>query len=217
MADIRQVISSISVNTQSSIRIDIGQILYIDPFKIEETKNDANVIFITHDHYDHYSPEDIKKVRQRETQFVCPESMREELLEAGIAEEKITAVKPGDALRVIDIPVEAVAAYNPAKKFHPKDNGWVGYVLTIDGIRIYACGDTDVTPEAEAVRCDILLTPIGGTYTMTREEAAGFVNHITPQVVIPIHYGSIVGSPDDVEAFEGLVDPEIEVVRRLSF
>ena len=113
-------------------------------------------------------------------------------------------------------PIEAVHAYNIGKEFHPKENNWLGYVITIEGTRIYVCGDMDATPEAKAVKCDIVLVPIGGKYTMDPKEAAAFVNGLKPQIAIPTHYGSIVGDKADGEAFAKLVDPSIKTVLKLG-
>ena len=109
------------------------------------------------------------------------------------------------------LPVEAVAAYNSFKPFHPKAAGCLGYVVTVDGQRIYAAGDTDAVREVQAVRCDIALVPIGGTFTMNAKEAAAVVNTIRPKLAIPIHYGAIAGKPEDGERFRQLVDDGITV------
>ena len=124
-------------------------------------------------------------------------------------------MRPGEALTVKKLALETVPAYNNIKPFHPQSAGWVGYILIIDGIRIYAAGDTDATKDNRSVRCDIAMVPIGGTYTMNAKAAAGLINEIRPGVVIPIHYGSIVGSPADAETCAGLIDPEIRVERKL--
>ena len=206
--------NKITVNTQSSIRIESEKIIYFDPFKISSAANDADVIFITHGHSDHFSPEDIRKVQKPDTIFVIPESMEKALKKAGYSNLRL--LTPGEKTTVQDIPVEAIPAYNNIKPFHPKKNGWLGYIITIEGQRIYVAGDTDVTPEAKAVSCDIAVIPIGGTFTMNYNKAADFINELHPKTVIPTHYGSIVGSADDGESFRKLVRPEIEVVIKLS-
>ena len=203
----------ITVNTQSSIRIEAEKIIYFDPFKISAAANDADVIFITHEHSDHFSPEDIRKVQKSDTIFVIPQSMEETLKKAGYSD--LIPLSPGETASVLNIPVEAVPAYNNIKPFHMKKNGWLGYIITIEGQRIYVAGDTDVTPEAKAVLCDIAIIPIGGTFTMNHSKAAAYINELHPKTVIPTHYGSIVGSADDGESFRKLVRSDIEVVIKL--
>lgn len=206
--------NKITVNTQSSIRIGSEKIIYFDPFKISSAANDADIIFITHEHYDHFSPEDIEKVQKSDTVFVAPKSMEAALKKHGYS--NLTLLAPGEKTAVRDIPVEAIPAYNLMKPFHTKKNGWLGYVITVEGQRIYVAGDTDATPEAQSVSCDIALIPIGGTFTMNPGKAAAFINELRPKTVIPTHYGSIVGSAEDGEAFQKLVQPEIEVVIKLN-
>lgn len=200
----------ITVNAQSSIRIGGNQVLYFDPFRITDARKDADIVFITHPHFDHFSPADIARVCKPETVIAAPESMAAELKAAGITEPVL--MKPGEIKTISGIAVETVPAYNISKQFHPKQNGWLGYVVTVGGKRIYAAGDTDATKEAAAVQCDIALIPIGGTYTMNPAEAAELVNRMRPQIVIPIHYGTIVGNPGDGAAFAKLVAPGITVL-----
>ena len=198
-----------TVNAQSSIRIGGDQVLYFDPFRITDARKDADIIFITHPHFDHFSPADIARVCKPETVFIVPENMAAELKAAGITEPVL--MKPGESKTISGIAVETVPAYNISKQFHPKQNGWLGYIVTVGGKRIYAAGDTDATKESAAVQCDIALIPIGGTYTMNPAEAAELVNRMQPQIVIPIHYGTIVGNPGDGAAFAKLVAPGITV------
>ena len=207
------ILNRITVNTHSSVRIETGgKVLYIDPFELKTAPRDADVIFLTHSHFDHYSPEDVAKVKKNETVFVLPETVA---AAAALSTEghRVIAVKPGEAGEAAGIPFEAVPAYNPGKPFHPRENGWVGYVLTVEGQRVYIAGDTDATPEAEAVRCDVALLPIGGKYTMNPEEAAALANRLRPRAVLPIHYGSVTGSPADFARFAAAVDPAIPVRR----
>ena len=208
------MINNISVNTQSSIRIDCGTtIIRADPFKIAGEPHDAGIILITHDHYDHFSPEDIQKVRRPDTVFAAPESMKSKLESIGISNAVL--LSPGEKTEIAGIPVEAVPAYNTLKPFHPRSNGWLGYIITVNGKRIYAAGDTDAVKEVRAVECDIALVPVGGTFTMNHKEAAKLINEIRPGIAVPIHYGSIVGDRSDGEKFRKLVDSGIEVVLKL--
>lgn len=210
-----EMIKQIDVLTHSSIRIRADKIIYIDPFQIDGNPKDADVLFITHDHFDHFSPEDIKKVFKNDTTFVIPEPMREvcePLLAKG---NELICVKPGQKINVAGIEIETIAAYNMNKEFHLKENGWVGYILNLNGIRCYVAGDTDITEENKKVNCDIAMIPIGGTYTIDAEEAAEFINGIKPEIAIPIHYGNIVGKLEDADVFKSLVDSSIQVITKL--
>lgn len=203
-------ITSISINVHSSIKIDCGKVIYIDPFKLDETTHDADYIFLTHDHYDHMSMPDILKVLNDKTVFVIPAALEMEIRRNTPVGSQICVV-PGKSYETKDFSFETIPAYNRLKPFHPRKAGWVGYVINIDGTRIYIAGDTDATKEAESVKCDIALVPVGGTYTMNYKEAAALVNKIKPQYAIPIHYGSLVGSKEDGERFKHLIDTKIHV------
>ena len=207
---------SITVNIHSSIRIQDGvRVIYIDPFRISGTPWDADFILITHDHYDHFSPEDIRKVANHDTILVVPGMMMGKASEvAGIVGD-IRMVKPEEIGDIGGLAYETVPAYNIGKAFHQRSAGWVGYILTVNDTRIYIAGDTDRTPENESVNCDIAMIPIGGTFTMDAREAAELVNKIKPQVAIPIHYGSIAGSKGDEDIFRELVNPDIKVEIKL--
>lgn len=205
----------IGVNDHSSIRLEAGKVLRFDPFNVKGSPRDADVIFITHDHFDHFSPEDIAAVRKSETVFVMPESMRRTALGAGIPEGKITFMKPGQTAQVGGFAVEAVPAYNIGKQFHTKDKGWLGYVVTAADKRVYVCGDTDNTPEARAVKCDIVFIPIGGKFTMDAKEGAALANALAPVTAVPVHYGSVAGTPADADVFAKNVSKDVTVLRKL--
>ena len=210
------MIDNIDVFKQNSIRIksDVGTI-YIDPFKIDDEAHDADYILITHDHYDHFSPEDIDKIKKDDTVLVVPEKMEAKAIkESGIKE--IETVKPGTYHEFGNLELETIPMYNILKPFHPKAAGWVGYILKINGKRIYIAGDTDATKEAKEVICDIALVPIGGTYTMDAKKAAELVNEINPEVAIPTHYGSIVGKLSDAKVFAANVKDTIKVVEKIK-
>ena len=200
------MLENIQVLCHSSIKINEGKVIYFDPFKINKQYNDADIIFITHDHYDHYSEEDIDKVIKPDTTIVIPEGMQVKLLKKGIKNSNIITVEPEKTYVVEGLKFETIPAYNVNKAFHPKDNGWVGYILEIDGIRYYIAGDTDITEENKRVKCDIAFVPVGGTYTMDFKEAAELVNEIKPKVAVPIHYGSIVGTNEDAINFQKLLN-----------
>lgn len=208
----RKMLENIEVFTQSSIRIraGIGNV-YIDPFQLKETSKDADFILITHDHYDHFSPDDIRKAAGTGCLLIVPEKMREKARVLEGCVRGIETVLPGASYEFGGLKFETVAAYNLLKPFHPKSAGWVGYVLETDGLRIYIAGDTDATKEAKTVRCDVALVPIGGTYTMNAGKAAALVNEIRPETAIPTHYGGIVGKEEDAEAFAAFVKAPIRV------
>ena len=204
------MLENIKVLCHSSIKFEKGQVLYFDPFKIKENYNDADIIFITHSHYDHFSEEDILKVKKEETKIVIPEDLYDKCLDLGFNEEDIVIVVPNEEKEVNGIKFKTIPAYNVNKNFHPKENNWVGYILTLDNVIYYIAGDTDITEENKKVQCDVAFVPIGGTYTMTAEEAATLVNEINPKIAVPIHYGLIVGSKEDEEVFKNSLNNDID-------
>ena len=204
------MLDNIEVLYHSSIRINKEKIIYIDPFKINKNYNDADIVFITHDHYDHYSEEDIDKVINENTTIIIPEELLTKLLRKGINKNAIITVEPNKNYMVQGIKFETISAYNTNKTFHPKENGWVGYIIIINGIRYYIAGDTDITEENKKVKCDVAFVPVGGTYTMDFKEAAQLINEIKPKIAIPIHYGSVVGTEQDAIDFIRLLHPEIK-------
>ena len=206
------MLNNIEVLYHSSIRINKEKTIYIDPFKIDRNYNDADIIFITHDHYDHYSEEDIDKVINENTVIVIPEELLTKVLKKGINKNAIITVEPNQKYMVQGIKFETVPAYNTNKTFHPKENGWVGYVIEINEIKYYIAGDTDITEENKKVKCDVAFVPVGGTYTMDFKEAAQLVNQIQPKVAVPIHYGSLVGTKQDAEEFIKLLHTNIKGV-----
>ncbi len=203
---------NIEVITQSSIRIrvEIGNI-YIDPFQMREEPKDADYVLITHDHYDHFSPDDIRKVAGNRCTLIIPEKMQTKARVAERTVDSIRTVAPGASYEIGELKIETIPAYNNLKPFHPKSAGWVGYILNLDGQRIYIAGDTDATKEAQSVRCDIALVPIGGTYTLNAKKAAELINQIRPAIAIPTHYGGIVGKKEDAAAFAANVTPTTKV------
>ena len=204
------MLNNIEVLCHSSIRMNKGKIIYVDPFHIEENYQDADIILITHSHYDHFSEEDIEKVRKADTKIYVTEDYVENARQLGFSENKIIGVKPYQTYYEGDIEINTVPAYNVNKQFHPKENNWVGYILKIDGISYYIAGDTDITEENKKIKCDVAFVPVGGTYTMTAKEAAELVNIIKPKVAIPIHYGDIVGTKEDATTFVNSLENGIE-------
>ena len=206
--------SNIKINTHSSIKIiESGKTFYFDPFELRGKFNDADYIFVTHDHYDHLDPKSIQNVMNDKTKFICPTTIARTLAADGGVRDlaRIIQLNPGDKVELEpNIKVEAIPAYNVNKQFHQKAFNWLGYVLDVNGKRFYVAGDTDATEEAKNVKCDVALIPIGGTYTMNYEEAAKFVNAIKPKVVIPTHYGNVVGEYELGKKFIELIDKDIE-------
>ena len=204
------MLNNIEVLCHSSIRMNKGKIIYVDPFHIEENYQDADIILITHSHYDHFSEEDIEKVRKADTIIYVTEDYVENARQLGFSENKIIGVKPNQTYYEGNIEINTVPAYNVNKQFHPKENNWVGYILKIDGISYYIAGDTDITEENKKIKCDVAFVPVGGTYTMTAKEAAELVNIIKPKVAIPIHYGDIVGTKEDAITFVNSLEDGID-------
>lgn len=204
------MLENVEVLYHSSIKIKDNKIIYIDPFKIDKDYNDADIVFITHDHFDHYSEEDIDKVINENTTIIIPEELLTKILRKGINKNAVITVESNKEYMVQGIKFETIPAYNTNKTFHPKENDWVGYIITLDGIRYYIAGDTDITEENRKVKCDVAFVPVGGTYTMNYSEAAELVNIIKPKIAVPIHYGSIVGIKQDATNFIKLLHSSIK-------
>ena len=195
----------------STIKINKNnKIIYIDPYNISDGINDADYIFITHNHYDHFSEEDIKKVKNNETIIIITEDLYTNTLKLGFNGMNIITVKPNENYQVEGIKFSTIPAYNTNKTFHPKENNWVGYIIELEGSKYYIAGDTDITDENKKVKCDVAFVPVGGTYTMDFKEAAHLINEIKPKIAVPIHYGSIVGTNQDATDFVKLLHPNIK-------
>ena len=195
----------------STIKINKdNKIIYIDPYNISDGINDADYIFITHNHYDHFSEEDIKKVKNNETIIIITEDLYTNTLKLGFNGMNIITVKPNENYQVEGIKFSTIPAYNTNKTFHPKENNWVGYIIELEGSKYYIAGDTDITEENKKVKCDVAFVPVGGTYTMDFKEAAHLINELKPKIAVPIHYGSIVGTIQDATDFVKLLHPNIK-------
>lgn len=198
---IMEVLEGIRVLYHSSIRIEREKIIYIDPYHIIEEKHDADLVFITHDHFDHYSPDDIVKVINDQTMVIIPESLKVKAMDL-FSEDKMMVVDPCQNYMVKGIDFQTVPAYNVQKDFHPKANKWLGYVLKLNDYLYYIAGDTDMNEDNQNVKCDVAFLPIGGTYTFDIEAAIQFIEAIKPKVVVPTHYGSVVGNKEDGIRFQ---------------
>jgi len=190
----------------AGFKITGEKIVYIDPFKINETEP-ADIIICTHEHFDHLSPEDIKKIQAEKTVIVVTPDC------ASKVSGNVKTISPGKTLSIDGIKIEAVPAYNSNKNFHPKENNWIGVIITINGKRIYHSGDTDNIPEMSSLKnIDIAMLPVSGTYVMAAEEAADAANRIMPKIAVPMHYGSIVGTKEDAEKFRRLCKCRAEIL-----
>ena len=189
----------------SGFRIEApGATIYIDPYRVEDGPP-ADLILVTHGHYDHYSPQDVERLSHPRTWLVAPPAVAER------APGRVVSITPGEELELEPVPgveVAAVAAYNTSKRdregrlFHPREAGWVGFDLNVRGERLYHSGDTDVIPEMDrVVGVDIALLPVSGTYVMTAGEAAEAARRIQPRTAIPMHWGEQIGTRADAEAF----------------
>ncbi len=201
------MLDNIEVICQSAIKFSLDKNIYFDPFKIKDRLNDADYIFITHDHYDHYDVDSINNIRKDSTKIIIPSSLLDSCLNI-FSKENILVVEPLKDYVIDDIKFSTVPAYNINKNFHPRSNNWVGYVINLNNYTYYIMGDTDAVEEAKNVSCDVLFIPIGGTYTMNYEEASKLTNVINPKIAVPIHYGTIVGSKSDGTNFINLINTE---------
>jgi len=173
-----------------------GKTIYIDPWKLKKPEPKADLILISHSHFDHLSVPDVVKLQKKETRILCSADS------VGQLKGQVKGLKPGETVQVDGITVKTTHAYNPAKEFHPQANLWLGFLITIDGETIYYAGDGDQTPQMETLgKVDIALLPVGGKYTMTAAEAAQAAGVIKPGKCIPYHYGDIVGTDADAAAF----------------
>jgi L-ascorbate metabolism protein UlaG (beta-lactamase superfamily) len=197
-------------------RIDASKTVYIDPYQIPDGPR-ADLILITHEHFDHCSPEDVAKIQQSGSVIVTEKDSAAKL------SGDIRVVGVGETLSVDNINIEAVPAYNTDKDFHPKSKGWLGFIVEIDGVKVYHAGDTDFIPEMKdfttdiallpvsGITTDIALLPVSGTYVMTADEAVEAALAINPKVAIPMHYGAIVGGGQDAESFKTALEGKVEV------
>ena len=210
------MIEEITINEHSSIRIQGERIIYFDPYQITEESHDADMIFITHDHYDHFDPASVEKVLKEDTIMVIPGSSFDAWSDSGLIVTQVLQMNPGEKIDMGWIVIETLPAYNLRKHFHPRKKNWLGYLVTMEERRIYVAGDTDVTDENRQVRCDIAFVPVGGKYTMNVEQAAELINEIEPELAVPTHYGSVVGNASDGLEFKRAIKEGIRVPLLIS-
>ncbi|MBW2971364.1 MBL fold metallo-hydrolase [Candidatus Woesearchaeota archaeon] len=194
----------------ASVRITGNKVIYIDPFQLQGAQPGADLILITHGHYDHCSIADINKILKQDTVIFATPDCTSKL--AKLEKNNLKLVEPNKSYSLGNVKLETVCAYNPTKQFHPKLNDWVGYIVTANGTRIYHAGDTDLIPEMQQIKADVALLPVGGTYTMDAQEAAQAANTIKPKIAVPIHWGSIVGDKATAEKFKKLSKVEVRIL-----
>jgi L-ascorbate metabolism protein UlaG (beta-lactamase superfamily) len=203
----------------AAFRITLGRSrVYIDPYRVPDGSPPADLILITHGHYDHFSPQDVERLSTRETWLVGPAAVAERV------SGQVHRIGPGETLDdelVRGFHVRAVAAYNTSKwdpdgkPFHPRDAGWVGYELNVRGERLYHSGDTDVIPEMDSVTgVDVALLPVSGVYVMTAQEAAEAARRIQPRVAVPMHWGSHIGTERDARTFADKAPVEVRIMEK---
>jgi L-ascorbate metabolism protein UlaG (beta-lactamase superfamily) len=201
----------------SGFRIRVGRaVLYIDPYRVPEDSPPADLILVTHGHYDHFSPQDVERLSTRETWLVGPAAVAERV------NGQVHSIAPGEMIEeelVRGVHVAAVAAYNTSKRdpegrfFHPREAGWVGYELNLRGQRLYHSGDTDVIPEMDSVTgVDVALLPVSGVYVMTAQEAAEAARRIQPRVAVPMNWGAHIGTERDARAFAEKAPVEVRIL-----
>lgn len=190
----------------ASFKLDAdGKLIYFDPWKVKKDK--ANLILITHSHFDHLSLDDVRRIQTKDTVIVATRDSASKL------SGDVRIISSGDNIEIEGVGIETVPSYNIGKNYHPKTSGWVGYIVTVDGMRIYHAGDTDAIEEMKKLSVDIALLPVGGTYTMTADEAAEIANVLRPKIAIPMHWGSIVGSESDAQRFRDLFEGKTVILK----
>ncbi|MEJ5349136.1 MAG: MBL fold metallo-hydrolase [Desulfosoma sp.] len=200
-----EVLKKIHWLGHDAFRVDGSKIIYFDPYEIQ-TGPSADVIFISHEHFDHCSPSDVAKIQKPETVIVTDAASAKKL------SGNVRVVRPGDHLELDGVLVKVLPAYNVNKKFHPKTSGMLAFVVTMDGVSYYHAGDTDLIPEMKGLQVDIAFLPVSGTYVMDAEEAVEAAKTISPKVAIPMHYGAIVGSEQDARRFQKALEGQVRVV-----
>ena len=215
------LIDSVEWLGHSGFRIRSGRAhVYIDPYRVPDDAPKADLILVTHGHYDHFSPQDVERLTQKRTWLVAPAAVAERV------SGNVLSIAPGEMIEddlVRGVAIRAVAAYNTSKRdsdgnvFHPQDAGWVGYDLNFRGERLYHSGDTDVIPEMDNVTgVDVALLPVSGVYVMTAEEAAEASRRIQPRVAVPMHWGQHIGTLEDALSFRDRSPVEVRILEPVA-
>ncbi len=202
--------------SHDTFKIKGSKVIYTDPFKVTK-RDEADIVVLSHEHFDHLSPDDLSKVIFPGTMIVASPLCREGLKTVRVKETHF--LEPGGKFTAEKVEIEAVPAYNlnkfrePGKAFHPKGEQRLGFIITLDGTRVYFAGDTDLIPEMKNIKCDVALLPVSGTYVMTAEEAVQAVAAVHPRIAVPMHYGAIVGTEADATKFKNLVkNCQVEII-----
>ena len=206
---IREMVDKINWLGHASFKLKGSKVVYIDPWKLPaEEGKDGDLVLVTHDHYDHCSPSDIKKALAAQGKVLAAECCKQKYPDADMY--TLAWMKH----RIADLNIYATAAYNINKQFHPRELGHVGYVIELDSVRIYHAGDCDAFPHMRDIECDIALLPVSGTYVMDPLEAVDACNMLNPQVAIPMHWGDkdVVGTREDAEKFAELAPCEVVIL-----
>lgn len=196
--------------------LDSGKRVCIDPFQLKNPVK-ADIVLVSHEHHDHWSMDDLRKTVGPGTSLVTIQANKADAAKLGA--KQVITVRPGDKKEVEGVTIEAVPAYNlnkfrePGKPFHPKEDGKVGYIVTLGGVRLYHAGDTDAIPEMKNFKTDVALLPVSGTYVMTADEAVEAARMIKPALAIPMHFGAIVGSEADAQRFKSKAPCPVEILK----
>lgn len=207
--DVEKIFKNLRWYGHASFAIEADKIIYIDPWKIPDSAPKADLILVTHSHFDHFSQNDINLLKKRGTILICSSDC------VSKASGDVRGITPGEEIEVQGIKIKAVPSYNPSKSFHPRNNKWLGYIVTVNGVSVYHAGDTDFIPEMRDLGpIHIALLPVGGHYTMNAEQAAKAANIIKADISIPMHYGAgVIGSAEDAQKFKDLCQGEVRILK----
>lgn len=205
ISEIQDFAKKIAWLGHDGFRIDTQKTIYFDPFQIKGGP-EADLILISHEHHDHCSPEDISKIQSAHTVIITEENSANKL------SGDVRIMNPGESFTIDDINIETIPAYNTEKSFHPKTNNWLGFIVECEGTRVYHAGDTDFIPEMRDLQVDIALIPVSGTYVMDAEQAIKATLAINPKLAVPMHYGALVGGPQDAIKFKDGLEGKIDVL-----